>query len=85
MSKRRLALVTAVALAAASLTACGGSGDSSSSSGTKTLTYWASNQGPSLGADKTILQPELDKSAKQAGFLLLQRYFVAGLTAGAVK
>jgi multiple sugar transport system substrate-binding protein len=67
VSKRRLALVTAVALAAASLTACGGSSDSSSSSGTKTLTYWASNQGPSLEADKTILQPELDKFAKQTG------------------
>ena len=68
MSKRRLALVAAVALAAASLTACGGSNDSSSSSsGSKTLTYWASNQGPSLEADKTILQPELDKFEKQTG------------------
>jgi multiple sugar transport system substrate-binding protein len=67
VSKRRLALVTAVALAAASLSACGGSSDSSSSSGTKTLTYWASNQGPSLEADKTILQPELDKFEKQTG------------------
>jgi multiple sugar transport system substrate-binding protein len=67
VSKRRLALVAAVALAAASLTACGGSNDSSSSSGSKTLTYWASNQGPSLEADKAILQPELDKFEKQTG------------------
>jgi multiple sugar transport system substrate-binding protein len=68
VSKRRLALVAAVTLAAVSLTACGGSNDSSSSgSGSKTLTYWASNQGSSLEADKTILQPELDKFAKQTG------------------
>src|SRR5690349_11510201 len=68
VSKRSLAMVAAVALAAASLTACGDSKDSSSGTGgTKTLTYWASNQGPSLEADKTILQPELDKFEKQTG------------------
>jgi multiple sugar transport system substrate-binding protein len=33
----------------------------------KTLTYWASNQGASLEADKQILQPELDKFERQTG------------------
>jgi multiple sugar transport system substrate-binding protein len=64
--KRRLALIAAVALAATSLTACGGSSGSSGGD-SKTLTYWASNQGPSLEADKQILQPELDKFEKQTG------------------
>ncbi|MEV4497885.1 sugar ABC transporter substrate-binding protein [Micromonospora arborensis] len=66
MSRRHLGIFTAAVLAAASLTACGGSGDDSAAS-PKTLTYWASNQGPSLEADKTILQPELDKFEKQTG------------------
>src|SRR6266545_950787 len=51
---------------AAALSACGGS-DGSSSNAPKTLTYWASNQGSSLEADKKILQPELDKFEKQSG------------------
>ncbi len=68
MSKRRLALVTAVALAAASLTACGGSSDSSSSSGTKTLTYWASNQGtePRQRQDRSC-SPSWTSSTQQTG------------------
>ncbi|MFE0529039.1 ABC transporter substrate-binding protein [Micromonospora parva] len=66
MSRRHLGIFTAAVLAAASLTACGGSGDDSAAS-PKTLTYWASNQGASLEADKTILQPELDKFEKQTG------------------
>ncbi|MCG5464611.1 sugar ABC transporter substrate-binding protein [Micromonospora sp. NPDC053740] len=66
MSRRHLGIFTAAVLAAASLTACGGSGDDSASS-PKTLTYWASNQGASLEADKTTLQPELDKFEKQTG------------------
>ncbi|MEU5549658.1 MULTISPECIES: sugar ABC transporter substrate-binding protein [unclassified Micromonospora] len=65
MSRRHLAILTATVLAAASLTACG-SGDSSGGSG-KTLTYWASNQGASLEADKAILQPELDRFTQQTG------------------
>ncbi|MEU4553851.1 ABC transporter substrate-binding protein [Micromonospora violae] len=66
MSRRHLGIFTAAVLAAASLTACGGSGDDSAASA-KTLTYWASNQGASLEADKAILQPELDKFEKQTG------------------
>ncbi|MEV6814935.1 sugar ABC transporter substrate-binding protein [Micromonospora sp. NPDC051296] len=65
MSRRHLAILTATVLAAASLTACG-SGEESGDSG-KTLTYWASNQGASLEADKEILQPELDKFEQQTG------------------
>ncbi|NEE18658.1 extracellular solute-binding protein, partial [Streptomyces sp. SID7499] len=33
----------------------------------KTLTYWASNQGPSIEADKEILTPELKKFEKETG------------------
>jgi len=66
VSKRHLATALVAALVAASLSACGGS-SGSSSGGSKTLTYWASNQGPSLEADKKILQPELDKFEKQTG------------------
>ncbi|SDZ17255.1 carbohydrate ABC transporter substrate-binding protein, CUT1 family [Micromonospora pattaloongensis] len=65
MSNRYLAAAAAAVLAAGSLSACGGSGDSPES--TKTLTYWASNQGASLEADKQILQPELDKFEQQTG------------------
>src|SRR5256885_3666799 len=59
-------MAMAAAVFAASLSACGGSGGSSSG-GSKTLTYWASNQGASLEADKKTLQPELDKFEKQTG------------------
>ncbi len=61
-----LATVTAMA---ATATACGGgtSTGGGSNDSPKTLTYWASNQGPSLGADKKILTPELKKFEKQTG------------------
>ncbi|MFE7380358.1 ABC transporter substrate-binding protein [Streptomyces zhihengii] len=53
----------------AAATACGGgsSTDGGSNESPKTLTYWASNQGPNIEADKKILQPELDKFEKQTG------------------
>ncbi|MEU1282152.1 sugar ABC transporter substrate-binding protein [Streptomyces sp. NPDC005805] len=60
--------VIAVSLLAA-VTACGG-GSSTGGGGNdspRTLTYWASNQGPSIEADKKILQPELDKFEKRTG------------------
>ncbi|MBM0260427.1 sugar ABC transporter substrate-binding protein [Micromonospora sp. 4G55] len=66
MSRRHLGMIAVAVLAAASLTAGGDSDEAGSGSG-KTLTYWASNQGPSLEADKQILQPELDKFEKQSG------------------
>jgi multiple sugar transport system substrate-binding protein len=65
VSKRFFAMIAATALAAVSLTACGDSAGSSASK--QTLTYWASNQGPSLDADRQTLQPELDKFEKQTG------------------
>ncbi|GHF28421.1 sugar ABC transporter substrate-binding protein [Streptomyces griseoluteus] len=60
------AVVMSLALAA---TACGGGTDSGDGAGgsSKTLTYWASNQGASIAVDKQVLQPELDKFEKQTG------------------
>lgn len=52
------------------LSACGGGsttaggGDNSSP---KTLTYWASNQGPNLQADKKVLKPELKRFQEKTG------------------
>jgi multiple sugar transport system substrate-binding protein len=66
VSRRHLAIFAAAVLAAASLSACGNGNDSSTGSA-KTLTYWASNQGASLEADKQTLQPELDKFEQQTG------------------
>ncbi|GGO54858.1 ABC transporter substrate-binding protein [Streptomyces lasiicapitis] len=60
------AFAAATALTA---TACGGgtaTGGGSNDS-PKTLTYWASNQGPNIEADKKILTPELKKFEKQTG------------------
>ncbi|MFE0136895.1 ABC transporter substrate-binding protein [Streptomyces sp. NPDC059037] len=61
------AATLALALAASP---CGGgtsTGGAGSNDSPKTLTYWASNQGPNLAADKKILGPELDKFEKQTG------------------
>ncbi|MGW4299546.1 ABC transporter substrate-binding protein [Streptomyces sp. NPDC004646] len=60
------AVVMSLALAA---TACGGgtSGGDEANGSSKTLTYWASNQGASIAVDKKVLQPELDKFEKQTG------------------
>src|SRR3954447_11110642 len=57
--------MTVLALAAA--TAGCGSNDSGSGSDSKTLTYWASNQSPSLAEDKTNLAPVLKKFEQQTG------------------
>ncbi|WP_256107114.1 sugar ABC transporter substrate-binding protein [Streptomyces sp. ODS05-4] len=53
----------------AAATGCGGgtSSDGGSNRSPKTLTYWASNQGPNIEADKKILEPELRKFEKQTG------------------
>ncbi|MEU6062245.1 sugar ABC transporter substrate-binding protein [Streptomyces sp. NPDC047097] len=53
----------------AAATACGGGTSASGGSGesSKTLTYWASNQGPNIEADKKILEPELRKFEKRTG------------------
>ena len=63
------AVIATVTALSATATACGGgsnTGGGSNDSPT-TLTYWASNQGPSLEADKKILTPELEKFQKQTG------------------
>src|SRR4051812_25731439 len=62
---RVVATAGASLLEAAMLAGCGGGGSGGKSSGT--LTYWASNQAPSLAADRKVLTPELDKFTKQTG------------------
>lgn len=66
---RTVAGSAAVISLLAGATACGGgtSSDGGSGGSSRTLTYWASNQGPSLEADKKILTPELKKFEKQTG------------------
>ncbi|RII11813.1 Maltose-binding periplasmic protein precursor [Streptomyces sp. YIM 130001] len=70
MSRTRTTSVGAVIVTLAlSATACGGgsaTGEGSNDS-PQTLTYWASNQGPTVQADKKILTPELKKFEKQTG------------------
>ncbi|MFH9613716.1 ABC transporter substrate-binding protein [Streptomyces pratensis] len=69
---RHLRAAAAISLAisvAAGVTGCGGGTSSAggSNESPKTLTYWASNQGPSIEADKKILAPELKKFEKETG------------------
>jgi multiple sugar transport system substrate-binding protein len=69
MLRRFAPAVAAIALLIPAAAACG-SGDDAGSSGDAagtTLTYWASNQGPSLQKDKEILTPELAKFTQQTG------------------
>ncbi|RFU84546.1 sugar ABC transporter substrate-binding protein [Streptomyces triticagri] len=70
MSRTRTTAIGAVTVTLAlAATACGGgsaTGEGSNDS-PKTLTYWASNQGPDIPADKKILTPELKKFEKQTG------------------
>jgi len=63
---RALAITAAAALTVTGLTACS-SGSSGSSGDSKTLTYWASNQGTSLQNDKEVLTPVLEKFTKETG------------------
>jgi multiple sugar transport system substrate-binding protein len=65
--KVRLAATAVAVTMLAATTACGGNGSSSSSSDAKTLTYWASNQSPSLADDKKNLAPVLKKFQQQTG------------------
>ncbi|MGC4950164.1 ABC transporter substrate-binding protein [Streptomyces sp. DT224] len=66
---RAAAAATLAISIAAGVTGCGGgtSSGGGSNDSPKTLTYWASNQGPSIEADKKILTPELKKFEKQTG------------------
>jgi multiple sugar transport system substrate-binding protein len=67
--KARLISTVVTVLAVSATAACGGAGTSASSSAgsSKTLTYWASNQGTSLQNDQAVLGPELAKFQKQTG------------------
>lgn len=65
--KVRLAATVVAVMTLAATAACGGNGSSSSSSEAKTLTYWASNQSPSLTDDKKNLAPVLKKFQQQTG------------------
>ncbi|MEU6402396.1 sugar ABC transporter substrate-binding protein [Streptomyces sp. NPDC046985] len=70
MRSIRAAAVGAVTMSLAlAASACGGGSSTGggSNDSPKTLTYWASNQGASIEADKKVLQPELDKFQKQSG------------------
>ncbi|MCX5415848.1 sugar ABC transporter substrate-binding protein [Streptomyces sp. NBC_00059] len=66
---RAAAAITLAMSVAAGVTGCGGgtSSDGGSNESPRTLTYWASNQGPSIEADKKILTPELKKFEKETG------------------
>ncbi|MEP7089034.1 MAG: sugar ABC transporter substrate-binding protein [Nocardioidaceae bacterium] len=64
--KLRLATAGLAIMMLSATAACGGGG-SSASSDAKTLTYWASNQSPSLAEDKTNLAPVLKKFEAQTG------------------
>ncbi|WP_405407509.1 ABC transporter substrate-binding protein [Streptomyces decoyicus] len=66
----RAAIVTAAVTALAAVTSGCGGGTSPGGAGDDsptTLTYWASNQGPNVEADKKILGPELRKFERQTG------------------
>jgi multiple sugar transport system substrate-binding protein len=65
--KVRLAATAVALMTLAATAACGGNGSGSSSSDAKTLTYWASNQSPSLADDKKNLAPVLKKFQQQTG------------------
>ncbi|MFJ5774376.1 ABC transporter substrate-binding protein [Streptomyces sp. NPDC093094] len=70
MRRYRAVASGAVAVALlATATACGGgsSNEGGSNESPKTLTYWASNQGPNIEADKKVLAPELKKFEQQTG------------------
>jgi multiple sugar transport system substrate-binding protein len=71
MRKLRAATVTATVSALAVVASgCGGGtspGGMGSNNSPKTLTYWASNQGPDIQADKKILGPELRKFEQRTG------------------
>ncbi|AVT40902.1 extracellular solute-binding protein [Plantactinospora sp. BB1] len=65
MRFRKVGATAAAVLLLMPLAACGDDGGGGGDG--KTLTYWASNQGPSLDEDRKVLQPELDKFTQQTG------------------
>lgn len=72
MRRIRMAAAAALttALTAALATGCGGGnapGGAAGNGNPKELTYWATNQGSSVEADKKVLAPELKKFERQTG------------------
>jgi multiple sugar transport system substrate-binding protein len=75
MRRKPLSLVALVAAVMATVTACGGNDNKSSTSTAssakdlkgQTITYWASNQAPTIPADYTVLKREAAKFTQQTG------------------
>ncbi|MFD5102826.1 ABC transporter substrate-binding protein [Streptomyces albidochromogenes] len=68
MRRTRAAAAIAIVTSLTTLaTGCGGGDGGTGGASPKTLTYWASNQAPSVEADKKILTAELKKFEKQTG------------------
>ncbi|WP_030761731.1 ABC transporter substrate-binding protein [Streptomyces sp. NRRL F-2664] len=67
-ARAAVAALTATALLTAA-TACGGgsTGGAGSNSAPGELTYWASNQGADIAADRAVLGPELKKFEERTG------------------
>lgn len=66
MRMRGIGLLAASSVLATCVAACGGGGDTGDS-GPTTITYWASNQAPTMKLDNKDLQPMLDKFKQQTG------------------
>ena len=66
MAKRFLPLVAILLLILPLLAACG-SGQSQSTGGGETITYWASNQGPSIAYDNHVLSQAVKDFKDQTG------------------
>lgn len=94
---RSAASVAFVACAALGVAACSSGGGNSGSGGSsgsikgQTITYWASNQAPTVQDDYKVLQPELSKFKKQTGVTVklqvidwahLQNKILAATTSG---
>ena len=68
LTRRGFVQASSLAAALAAITASPGcSGSSSSGGDSKTLTYWASNQGTSIDADKEALTPLLETFTEDTG------------------
>lgn len=68
LPRRGFVQASSLAAALAAITASSGcSGSSSSGGDSKTLTYWASNQGTSIDADKEALTPLLETFTEDTG------------------
>lgn len=66
-SRSLVGIAAAVALTLTTAACSNGDSENASSGDSKTLTYWASNQGTSIQNDKDVLKPELKKFQKKTG------------------